>query len=286
VSFSFDQHIQFTGDAFVHLGGAGLGLNNGSQNDLVKGNVFTDISGNGIQLGNVNMPTATGSSQTLSNTITDNHVFNLPAEFRGGVGIDVGYAARTQVTHNQLDHLPYTAISMGWGGWPDKVAQKPRQNFTHDNNISNNLIFNHMSVLNDGGGVYTQGRTGTSLANGEKVTGNVIHDQIGKGRAVYTDNGCTFESIIGNAMYNLHSGEAWASKHHDYSTGATTTYDPTDVENNYWMNGVGNTSSSGVTVKGNHAITSASQIPASIVNNAGLEPGFKSLLNWKQAPLP
>ncbi|TML23370.1 MAG: right-handed parallel beta-helix repeat-containing protein, partial [Actinobacteria bacterium] len=133
VSFSFDQHIQFTNDSFVHLGGAGLGLNNGSQNDLVKGNVFTDISANGIQLGNVNMPTATGTSQTLSDTITDNHVFNLPAEYRGGVGIDVGYAARSDVTHNQIDHTPYTAISVGWGGWPDKVGQKPRPNFTHDN---------------------------------------------------------------------------------------------------------------------------------------------------------
>ncbi len=287
VSFGFDQHIQFTNDSFVHLGGAGLGLNNGSQNDLVKGNVFTDISGNGIQLGNVNMPTATGSSQTLSNTVTDNRVFNLPAEFRGGVGIDVGYAARTNVTHNQVDHLPYTAISVGWGGWPDKVAQKPRPNFTHDNNISNNLIFSHMQLLNDGGGIYTQGLTGTSLANGEKVTGNVIHDQKGKGRAVYTDNGCTFESIIGNAMYNLApNGVAWASKHHNYLPGATTTYDPTDIENNYWMNGVGNTSSSGVTIKGNHAITSPTQIPSSIVNNAGLEPGFKNLVNWKQAPLP
>src|SRR5262249_19859769 len=54
VSLSFDQNIQFTNDASVRLGGAGLGLNNGSQNDLVKGNVFTDISGNGIPLGNVN----------------------------------------------------------------------------------------------------------------------------------------------------------------------------------------------------------------------------------------
>jgi parallel beta helix pectate lyase-like protein len=287
VSFTFDQNIQFTNDAFVHLGAAGLGLGNGSQNDLVKGNVFTDISGSGIQLGNVDMPTATGSAQTLSNTIADNRVFNLPAEYHGGIGIDVGYAARTTVTHNQIDHTPYTAISIGWGGWPDKEAQKPRQNFTHDNTISNNLIFNHMMLLNDGGGIYTQGRTGSSLGNGEKVTGNVIHDQIGKGRAVYTDNGCTFESILGNAMYNLGTGSvAWASKHHDYSTGATTTYDPTDIENNYWENGVGNTSSSGVTVKGNHAITSPSQIPASIVNNAGLEPTFTNLKNWKQAPPP
>jgi hypothetical protein len=287
VSFTYDQNIQFLDSAFVHLGGAGLGLGNGSQHDLVKGNVFTDISANGIQVGNVDMPTASGTSQTSDDTVTDNRVFNLPAEYHGGVGIDVGYAASTKVTHNQIDHTPYTAISVGWGGWPDKEKQRPRANFTHDNSISNNLIFNHMGALNDGGGIYTQGRTGTSLANGEKVTGNVIHDQTGKGRAVYTDNGCTFETITGNAMYNLNTGvDAWASKHHDYAAGATTTYDPTDIENNYWDHGVANTSSSGVTVKGNHAITKASQVPASIVDNAGLEPAFAGLKTWKQAPVP
>jgi hypothetical protein len=52
------------------------------------------------------------------------------------------------------------------------------------------------------------------------------------------------------------------------------------------MNGAANTTKNGVIIKGNTAITSASQIPASIVNNAGLEPPFKGLLNWTQAPLP
>ena len=33
-------------------------------------------------------------------------------------------------------------------------------------------------------------------------------------------------------------------------------------------------------------ITSGSQVPAGIVNNAGLEPAFQGLLNWTQAPLP
>jgi Right handed beta helix region len=285
VSLTNDQNVQFTNDAFVHLGAAGLGLGDGTQNATVKGNVFTDISGSGIQLGNVDMPTATGASQTTHNTITDNHVFNVPVEYHGGIGIDIGYAANTKVTHNQIDHTPYTAISIGWGGWPDKEKQKPRPNFTHDNSISNNLIFNHMSVLNDGGAIYTQGLTGTSLAGGEKVTGNLIHDQTGKGHVVYTDNGCTFETITGNGIYNTGAANAWGSTHHNYAPGATTTNDPTDVENNWWENGA-TSGSSGVTVKGNHAITSGSQVPASIVDNAGLEAAFKGLLNWKQAPLP
>jgi len=286
VSLTYDQNIQFTGDAFVHLGAAGLALGDGSQNDVVKGDVVTDVSGNGIELGNVDMPTATGASQTSGNSVTDNHVFNVPVEFRGGIGIDSGYTAHDSVSHNQVDHTPYTAISQGWGGWPDKEKEAPQANFSQSNAISNNLIFDHMSLLNDGGAIYTQGITGTSLATGEHVTGNLIHDQAGSGHVIYTDNGCTFETITGNAVYNNTSAQAWASRHSDYAPGATTTYDPTDVEKNYFQNPSGYTTGGGVTVANNTTITSASQVPASIVANAGIETAYKSVLSWTQAPLP
>jgi hypothetical protein len=190
------------------------------------------------------------------------------------------------VSHNQIDHTPYTAISQGWGGWPDKEKQSATANFSHDNAIANNLIFSIMTVLNDGGGIYTQGITGSSLATGEKVTGNLIHDQVGKGHVIYTDNGCTFETITGNAVYNNPTAQAWASRHNDYRPGHTTTYDPTDVENNYFQNQAGYTTGGGVTVANNTTITGASGVPASIANNAGLEPAYQGLLNWTQAPLP
>jgi Carbohydrate binding module (family 35)/Carbohydrate binding module (family 6)/Right handed beta helix region len=286
VSFVYDQNIQFTGDAFVHLGAAGLALGDGTQHALVKGNIVTDISGNGIQVGNVDMPTATGASQTSNNTVSDNHVFNLPAEYRGGIGVDSGYTANDTISHNQIDNTPYTAVSQGWGGWPDKEKEAPQPNFSHDNAIANNLIFNHMLLLNDGGGIYTQGITGTSLTNGEKVTGNVIHNQTGSGHAIYTDNGATFETIKGNAVYDNVSANAWSSRHNDYAPGATTTYDPTDVENNYFENPPGYTSGNGLTVANNTTITGASGVPSSILSAAGLETAYKGLLNWVQAPLP
>ncbi|HLZ56394.1 MAG TPA: right-handed parallel beta-helix repeat-containing protein [Ktedonosporobacter sp.] len=282
VSFTYDQNIQFTNDAFVHLGAAGLALGNGSQHDLVKGSVFTDISGNGIQLGNVNLPTASGSSQTLSNTIADNHIFDLPAEYHGGIGVDVGYSALTTLTHNQIDHTSYTAVSFGWGGWPDKEKKPAQPNFSHDNTISKNLIFSHMQMLNDGGAIYTQGITGSSLSTGEQVTGNVIHDQVGKGHVIYTDNGCTFESILGNGIYNTGPANAWASRHVDY-TANNGNFDPTDVENNYWENPANYTTGMGVIVANNHVITSPSQIPASIMNSAGLETAYQGILNWHPA---
>jgi hypothetical protein len=213
-------------------------------------------------------------------------VFDVPVEYHGGVGIDSGYTARDTVSHNQIDHTPYTAISQGWGGWPDKEKEAPQANFSHDNAISNNLIFDHMSLLNDGGAIYTQGITGTSLADGEHVSGNDIHDQTGSGHVIYTDNGCTFETITGNAVYNNPNAQAWASRHTDYAPGATTTYDPTDVEGNYFQNPSGYTTGGGVTVANNTTITGGSQVPASIVANAGIEPAYQSVLSWTQAPLP
>lgn len=286
VSLTYDQGVQFTDDAFVHLGAAGLALGDGSQHDVVKGDVVTDVSGNGIELGNVDLPTATGASQTLGNAVTDNHVFNVPVEFRGGIGIDSGYTAADTVSHNQIDHTPYSAISQGWGGWPDKEKEAPQPNFSHDNAISDNLIFDHMSLLNDGGAIYTQGITGSSLATGEHVTGNLIHDETGSGHVIYTDNGCTFETITGNAVYNNPNAQAWASRHSDYAPGATTTYDPTDVENNYFQNPSGYTTGGGVTVANNTTITGASQVPAGITAAAGIEAADQGVLGWTQAPLP
>jgi hypothetical protein len=287
VSFTYDQHIQFTGDAFVHLGAAGLTLGDASRHDTVRGDVVTDTSGSGIQIGNVDMPTATGSSQTYDNVVTDNYVFDAPVEFLGGIAVDSGYAMSDSVTHNQIDDTPYTAVSQGWGGWPDKEKQAPQPNYSQGNSISDNLIFNIMRTLSDGGAIYTQGITGTSLANGELVSGNLIYDQADEGHAIYTDNGCTYETITGNGIYDLGSGVvAWASRHTDYEPGHTTADDPTVVTNNFWENGSANGTSDGVTVSGNVAITSASQIPSSITSNAGLQPGYTSLLSWTQAPLP
>jgi hypothetical protein len=282
VSFAYARNVRFTNNGFVHLGAAGLDLGTGSANNLVKGNVFTDISGNGIELGGVDKPLATGADRTSNNTIADNHIFAAAVEYRGGVGILVGYAERTLITHNQLDTLTYTAISIGWGGWPDKKGLPAQPNFSNHNTISNNLIFNYMTLLNDGGGIYTQGRTGSSFDNGERITGNVLHDQKNPkgGHVVYTDNGAAYISILGNAMYNSQV----SSEGHDHNdTTSGVGKDPLDIEGNYWTKGRADTTSGGVIVKSNHPITDPGQIPSSLVAGAGLEPAYQGLLTWQPA---
>jgi hypothetical protein len=279
VSVSYGQRVEFTDSAFTHLGAAGLDLGNGSQDSVVRGNVFTDISGNGVEIGGVDKPQGIDADVTRNVTVADNHLYALPREFHGGVPIVNGYTQHNTITHNQIDHVPYTAISMGWGGWPDKISSPATPNVSHDNTVSNNLIFDYMLMLDDGGGIYTQGITGTSMADGEKVTGNVIHDQWGLGKNVYTDNGCTYETIQSNVLYHAAYASV-GSTHVDYRD-ALKNNDPTLIQGNYWEQGDSDGNNKGVVTSGNHIIASP---PADVVAAAGLEPQYKRLLD-RRVPL-
>jgi hypothetical protein len=278
ISFHYGTDIRFTGDVFIHLGGAGLDLNNGSQRDIVEASVFTDISGDGLELGNVDMPRATGAGITSDNRISNNHFYNVGAEFRGGIPIVVGYAQRTKVQHNQIDHIPYAAISMGWGGWPDKIKLPGVANFSENNIVSENLIFDLMLVLADGGGIYTQGLTGKSLAEGEKVTGNIVARQYGSGHAIYTDNGSSNITVSNNVIFDTNF-DNWGSRHADYYDGKDgSDYDPLLIESNYWQQGDNDNDRRKVVERGNVLISKITEAPAEILQSAGLEPVFQDIL--------
>jgi len=277
VSGTYVHRVGFTNDEFAHLGAAGLALGDGTQDATVSGSIFTDISGNGLEIGGVDKAQTTNDAEiTRHVTVADNHLYNLPREYHGGVAILNGYSQNNLITHNQISHVAYSAISMGWGGWPDKIGDPPTPNFSHDNVISNNLIFDYMLMLDDGGGIYTQGITGSSMDNGEKVVGNVIYDQNGLGKNVYTDNGCMYETIKGNVLYNASYANV-GSRHTDYRDDLGNN-DPTLIEGNYWQTGDPDSNNLGLVTQGNHLLSDPSAAPASIADNAGLEPAYRGLL--------
>jgi hypothetical protein len=199
------------------------------------------------------------------------------------VAVNVGYAERTTIAHNQINGVAYTGISIGWGGWLDKIQKPAQPTYANRNRVTNNLIFDHMLVLNDGGGVYVNGIQGSSLSTGLTISGNVIHDDRAQAnsKGVYTDNGATYVTITGNGLY--HNPIDWTRRHVDYRASATTHYDPYLIDGNYWMKVPPVTSGGGVTISNNHAITDPGQIPAGIVDNAGLEPAYQGILSWKPA---
>ncbi len=275
VTVSHGQRMEFTDSVFTHLGAAGLRLGDGSKDTTVGGDVFTDISGNGVEVGGVDQPV--GPDITSGVRVVDNHLYGLPREFHGGVAVLNGYSQGDVISHNQINDVAYSAISMGWGGWPDKIKVAATPNLSHDNVVSDNLIYNYMLMLDDGGGVYTQGITGSSLASGEKVTGNVIHDQWGLGKNIYTDNGNTYETISGNVLYHAAYFNV-GTTHVDYRDSLGNN-DPTLIENNYWEQGDSDRNNKGAITQGNHLLSSPSAAPASIVDNAGLEPAYRWLLH-------
>lgn len=278
ISLSFAHRVRFIHDDFIHLGAAALTLGDGAQNDSVEGCIFTDISGNGVQLGGVDTPLAPIKDFTSNNRVENNLFRNVGAEYRGGIPIVVGYARNTVVAHNQIDHIPYAAISMGWGGWPDKIKHAGQANNSAGNIIRDNLIHDLMIDLSDGGGIYTQGLTGKTLADGEKITGNVIYNQFSSGHEIYTDNGSSMITVSGNVMFNT-DHDNWGSRHHDYYNGQDgRNYDPLAIENNYWQQGDADSSNRNVTVKGNRLIASLDEVPRAILANAGLQPPYKGAL--------
>jgi len=272
VSVAHGQRIEFSDDVFAHLGAAALDLGTGTKDSTVNGTIFTDISGNGLEIGGVD-----GQSPASGVQVTNNHLYGLPREFHGGVAILNGYTQHNTIAHNQIDHVGYSAISLGWGGWPDKIGDPATPNPSHDNAVRDNLIFDYMQMLDDGGGIYTQGLTGTSMADGEKVTGNVIHDQWGLGKSVYTDNGCTYETVEGNVLYNAAYANV-ASRHTDYRDNLGNN-DPTLVKDNWWEEGTSDGDNKGLVTSGNKIMTGVSDVPSEILDNAGLEPAHHGLLD-------
>jgi Right handed beta helix region/Fibronectin type III domain/Protein of unknown function (DUF1565) len=283
VSLRFAHHIRFTHDAFVHLGAAGLDLGEGAQDDMVEGSVFTDISGNGVELAGVDKPLAPDAEFAIGNRIENNLFEDVGAEYRGGIAIVIGYARNTLVSHNQIDHIPYAGMSIGWGGWPDKIKMAGQANHSAHNVIADNLIHEDMLVLSDGGGIYTQGLTGKSVADGERVTGNVIYNQYSSGHAIYSDNGSSMMTISGNVMFHT-DHDNWGSRHRNwYDDNDGKSYDPLTIEGNYWQQGDADSSRENVTEQDNHLINSLSEVPPAILDSAGLEPAFRALTRLRFA---
>jgi hypothetical protein len=284
VAFGASAQVEFLEDTFIHLGAAGLELGDGSQGDVVTGCIFTDISGNGLELGGVDQPEALPPQLTRDNRILNNHFYNIGAEFHGGIGIVVGYAQRTVIAHNQIDHVPYSGISIGWGGWPDKVKQAGVANNSAGNVIAANLIFDHMLILADGAGIYTQGLTGPSLAAGERVSGNVVRDQYGSGHAIYSDNGSCNLTIAGNVMYHTNH-DNWGGRHRDYYPGHQgEVNDPITLSGNYWQQGDPDGDAQNVRYEHNHLIGSLAEVPTPVLAAAGLEPPFRHRLAEPSGP--
>ncbi len=300
VSFGDDRKLAFTGDTFTHLGAVGLALGDGSQDDTVSGDLFTDTSGSGLSIGGVDQPRAPAAAQTSGDRVTDNYFHATSAEYQDNAAVFVGYARNTLVSHNQIDHVPYSGISIGWGGWRERLPHLgPLPNYSQDNVISDNLIFDHMRTIVDGGGIYTNGIEGTSTSDAERIEGNVVMEQHNLSWGIYTDNGTMYvhigSNVVWDALYVPLAPTAIPGTSPYFSFGGCGG-GPITYAGNFSVQAdpsaglisanlaCGGHPLQGVTVPSNHVIGSLDQVPAAVLDRAGLEPAYAASLS--PAPRP
>lgn len=182
----------------AHLGGAGIEIGPRCRNCQVRGNRVNDIGASGIQIGGPKdealMPTAAA--------VSNNHIYNCGVEYPGAVGVWIGFAAAATVDHNEIHDLPYSGISIGWQWNPEPTPVK-------GNSIVSNHIYNVMTRLGDGGGIYTLG-----FQPGTVIRGNHIHDvlrspmcQAAPNNGMFIDEGSKGFRFEQNLIYKT-AGEA------------------------------------------------------------------------------
>ncbi len=198
------ENTSFASCIFRHLGGSGLWLGTRSRKNTIINCEFSDISGNGIMIGegrdrtvNVQPWWQEAPDQVaLGNTVEGNTIKGCGIQYFGAVGIWCGLTAETTIRNNEIYNLPYTGISIGWMWSP--VSTPCRENI-----LDGNHIHHIMQQLSDGGGIYMLG-----LQPGSKILHNRIHDvHINAGRAesngMFLDEGTTDVLVANNLIYGI-----------------------------------------------------------------------------------
>jgi hypothetical protein len=190
VSLANAHDVRFEANTFTHLGAAGLDAASGSRAIGIVGNRFADVASHGIQVGEVAIGIHAPEderAQLRQFDIRDNVVEHVGTDYPDAVGIIVTYAAQASIVHNDVGHLPYTGISLGWGWGTDSYAV--------DNVVRGNHVFDVMRTLRDGGAIYT-----LSSQPGSVIEGNHIADVMGPFGAIYLDEGTADVVVADNVV--------------------------------------------------------------------------------------
>lgn len=275
------HRVSLLGNTFTHLGGVGLSVYNGSRDVLVKGNSFTDISGTGIELGQTNDPTlhyVHGHASWLNthDTIADNYVHHVAIQYLGGIGIWLGYTRYATVTHNQIDHVPYTGISIGWGGWHATQSKDNDDNIQAHNLVTDNLIYRYMLDLGDGGAIYSNGGQAKGWASELKERGNVAYFGINTDFSLYTDAASKYIELDHNFVYD--------QPFDSFDSGGCRTVGHIKLHDNWFSQGgpaYPCAPYTDVQTAKNTTVCESptpAQSPVRVVRRAGLEPAYRHLI--------
>lgn len=194
--------VNFTDCTFTKLGNTALFMRLGSQDNLVQGCAFYDISGGGIQVGEVDMYNPDNFMPTderylmRNNDIINNYIHHIGVEYRSATGIALGFVTDSDVLHNEIGHVPYSGIHFGWG-W-QRIMNLGRP-CVQNNRIEYNYIHDILTELYDGGGIYALGPH-SDTGNRTIIANNFIQRQMSNFAGIYLDEACDYYSVYNNVI--------------------------------------------------------------------------------------
>lgn len=179
--------IDFEACVFRHLAATGLDYVKAVNNSTVSRCVFRDIGGTALQIGTfpdggfeTHVPYMPAVSEDICSgiTVSGNVIRDATNEDWGCVGIGAGYVRDVTIDGNDVGHLNYSGICVGWG-WTSLESGM------RNNRITRNHVHHFARQLYDAGGIYTLSYQPGSIIAGNRIDNLVDAPYATNHRAFY-----------------------------------------------------------------------------------------------------
>ena len=267
------KNISFERCTFANMGASGLDFISGVRNSKIVGNVFHDIAANAISVGltaketennmTVYKPADVREMPRFIN-ISNNYITRVGNDNMGSVGIAYFYAANLNIEHNEIENVPYSGISGGWGWNPIETAMCC-------NTINYNYIHDYMLTYCDGAGIYTLSNQPNTVYSFNYIENMRVNNHGYGWMALYADEGSRNLTISNNVCeVQQHDRIAWICLQ-DNGEGSKDCL----VDNNY-INTKTEFGNSRQPISNTHYFKNAiwPEEAKRIIQNAGLEIGY------------
>jgi hypothetical protein len=207
VAFTGSSRIDISRCSFQNLGAWGLYLGAGTRQTSVQRNLFNDLGGGSMQIGDNTTITPSSALQTGDMLIAHNTIRNTATQYQGAAALWIGFADQVRVLHNEVGPTPAMGISLGWG-WVSAT-----NGYAYGNEIGWNRIRESCEVMSDCGTIYTLGGLG-GYQNGA-LAHSAIHDNAGiilglsGPMFVYEDDGSSYVDLYNNVFLSPNSLGHW-----------------------------------------------------------------------------
>ena len=182
------RRLRFHRNTFTRLGGVGLHLLQVADAQVV-GNVFDDISAEGLGIGAVRDPKDAPQDITVANNLFR----RTNQDYAMGPALLTGKLLRATIHHNQVCDVPYIGVLVNklFGKAPAQYGQV---------NVRWNRIENVMKTTFDGGAFYTW-TDGSSDGTPCVCSDNTIRGVFSKdSQGIYLDNDCRYWTVERNVI--------------------------------------------------------------------------------------